>query len=101
MMIQGSKVQKAVHACMIRLLNLGPAKHEKVAIYVVNQRISNVYRIAGAALQQSNSQASVDRADRNAPSAMFFRERQSKSILLIDRRPLLREFASVGSEQVS
>ena len=27
---------------MIRLLNLGPAKHEKVAIYVVNQRISNV-----------------------------------------------------------
>ena len=47
--------QKAVHACMIRLLTLGPAKHEKVAIYVVNQRISNVYRIAGAALQRSNS----------------------------------------------
>ena len=44
---------------MIRLLNLGPAKHEKVAIYAVNQRISNVYRIAGAALQRSNSQASV------------------------------------------
>ncbi len=58
MMIQGSKVQKAVHACMIRLLTLGPAKHEKVAIYVVNQRISNVCRIAGAALQRSNSQAS-------------------------------------------
>ena len=38
----GSKGQKAVHACMIRLLNLGPAKHEKVAIYVVNQRILNV-----------------------------------------------------------
>ncbi len=33
---------------MIRLLNLGPAKHEKVAIYVVNQRISNVCGIAGA-----------------------------------------------------
>ena len=33
---------------MIRLLTLGPAKHEKVAIYVVNQRISNVCRIAGA-----------------------------------------------------
>ena len=32
---------------------LGPAKHEKVAIYVVNQRISNVYRIAGAASQRS------------------------------------------------
>ena len=27
---------------MVRLLNLGPAKHEKVAIYVVNQRIANV-----------------------------------------------------------
>ena len=24
---------------MIRLLNLGPAEHEEVAIYVVNQRI--------------------------------------------------------------
>ena len=42
----GAKGQKAVHACMIRLLNLGPAKHEKVAIYAVNQRISNVCRIA-------------------------------------------------------
>ena len=39
MMMPGSKGQKAVHACMIRLLNLGPAKHEKVAIYVVNQLI--------------------------------------------------------------
>ena len=54
-MMPGSKGQKAVHACMIRLLNLGPAKHEKVAIYAVNQRISNVCRIAGAALQRSNS----------------------------------------------
>ena len=54
-LMPGSKGQKAVHACMIRLLNLGPAKHEKAAIYAVNQRISNVYRIAGAALQQSNS----------------------------------------------
>ena len=27
MMMPGSKGQKAVHACMIRLLNLGPAKH--------------------------------------------------------------------------
>ena len=55
MMMPGSKGQKAVHACMIRLLNLGPAKHEKVAIYVVNQQISNVCRIAGAASQRSNS----------------------------------------------
>ena len=55
MMMPGSKGQKAVHACMIRLLNLGPAKHEKVAIYVVNQRISNVCRIAGVASQRSNS----------------------------------------------
>ena len=41
-MISGSKGQKVVRACTIRLLNLGPAKHEKVAIYAVNQRISNV-----------------------------------------------------------
>ena len=34
--------QKVVRACTIRLLNLGSAKHEKVAIYAVNQRISNV-----------------------------------------------------------
>ena len=45
----GSKGQKAVHACMIRLLNLGPAKHEEVVICVANQRIPNVCRIAGAA----------------------------------------------------
>ena len=31
---------------MIRLLNLGHAKYEKVAIYAVNQRISNIWRIA-------------------------------------------------------
>ena len=37
-----SKGQKVVRACTIRLLNLGPAKHEEAAIYVVNQRISNV-----------------------------------------------------------
>ena len=53
-MIQGAKGQKAVHACVIRLLNLEPAKHEKVAICVVNQRISNVCRIVGAASQRSN-----------------------------------------------
>ena len=41
-MMSGSKGQKAVRACTIRCLTLGPAKHEKVAIYVVNQRISNV-----------------------------------------------------------
>ena len=41
-MISGSKNQKVVRACTIRLLNLGPAKHEKVAIYIANQRISNV-----------------------------------------------------------
>ena len=41
-MISGSKGQKAVHACMIRLLNPLPAEHEEVAIYAVNQRIPNV-----------------------------------------------------------
>ena len=48
-MIPESKGQKAVRACTIRLLNLGHAKYEKVAIYAVNQRISNIWRIAGAA----------------------------------------------------
>ena len=52
-MIQGAKGH-AFHACMKRLLNLEPAKHEKVAICVVNQRISNVCRIVGAASQRSN-----------------------------------------------
>ena len=37
-----------------KLLNLKVAKHEKVAIYGVNQRISNVCRIAGAAKLRSN-----------------------------------------------
>ena len=45
-MMPGSKGQKAVHACMIRLLNLGPAKHEEGVICVTNQRIPNVCRIA-------------------------------------------------------
>ena len=42
-MISGSKGQKAVRACTIRLLNLGPAKHEEAAIYAVNQWFSNVF----------------------------------------------------------
>ena len=44
-MMPGSKGQKVVLACKIRHLNLGPAKHEEVAIYAVNMRIPNVYRI--------------------------------------------------------
>ncbi len=44
-----SKGQKVVHACMKRLLNLGSAKHEEVAIYEVNQRIPNVCRIVRVA----------------------------------------------------
>jgi len=55
MMMLGAKSSKAVHACMIRLLNLGPTKHEKAAIYAVNQWIFHVWQIAGAALQRSNS----------------------------------------------
>ena len=54
-MIPVSKGQKAVRACTIRRLNLGHAKYEKVAIYAVNQRISNVYRITEIAKQWSNS----------------------------------------------
>ena len=45
-MMPGSKGQNVVLACKIRHLNLGPAKHEEVAIYAVNMRIPNVYRIA-------------------------------------------------------
>lgn len=44
-MISGSKGQKAVLACTIRLLNLGPAKHEEAAIYAVNQRITNILEL--------------------------------------------------------
>jgi len=39
------KGQNVVLACKIRHLNLEPAKHEEVAIYAVNMRIPNVYRI--------------------------------------------------------
>ena len=35
---------------MIRLFTLEPAKHEEVAIYAINLRIPNVYRIAKVAL---------------------------------------------------
>ena len=44
------KGQNVVLACKIRHLNLRPAKHEEVAIYAVNLRIPNVYRIAGVIL---------------------------------------------------
>ena len=40
---------------MIIRVKKGPAKHEKAAIYAVNQRISNVYRIARVALQRSKA----------------------------------------------
>ena len=54
-----SKGQKVVRACTIRLLNLGPAKHEEVAICEANQRIPNVCtdrsgtETAGAKAEQS------------------------------------------------
>ena len=35
----GAKDQNVVLACKIRHLNLGPAKHEEVAIYAVNMRM--------------------------------------------------------------
>ena len=44
-MISGSKGQKVVRARTIRLLTLGPVKHEEVAIYEVNQRIPNVLEL--------------------------------------------------------
>ena len=39
-------------------MNLEPVKYEEAAIYAVNQRIPNICRSAGAALQRSNSQES-------------------------------------------
>ena len=50
---QGTK-SRLVHACMIRDWTLVPAKHEKVAIYAINPRISNVCRIAKVVKQRSN-----------------------------------------------
>ena len=41
-MTLGSKDQKAVHACTIKLLNPEPAKYEEAVIYAVNQRIPNI-----------------------------------------------------------
>ena len=63
-MISGSKGQKVVRACTIRLLNLGPAKHEKAAIYEVNQRIPNVIGlrsnpVISFAAQKASSEAAV------------------------------------------
>ena len=49
-MMPGSKGQNVVLACKIRRLNLKPAKHEEAAIYAVNMRIPNVFRIARATM---------------------------------------------------
>ena len=44
MKYQGQKAES--RSCLtIRLLNLGPAKHEEVAIYEVNLRIPNVVEL--------------------------------------------------------
>ena len=72
---------------MIRLLNLGPAKHEKVAIYVVNQRFSNVCRIAEL-LRSGAIQVSV------GPKYLF--ALNNIIIIIIDKKPdivkQIREF---------
>ena len=48
MVMPGSKGQKAVHACMIRLLNLGPAKHSQSASLLV--RSYGIFPQAGECL---------------------------------------------------
>ena len=63
-MISGSKVQKVVRACTIRLLDLETARHEEVAIYEVNQRIPNVIGlrsnpVISIAAQKASSEAAV------------------------------------------
>ena len=45
---------EAVRTCTIKILNLKVAKHEKVAIYEVNQRISNGWGIVRAATLRNN-----------------------------------------------
>ena len=56
MIIPGSKIHKAVRARTKKALCIfDPPKHEKGAIYEVNQRNSNVWRIARAAKLRSNS----------------------------------------------
>ena len=70
-MMPGSKGQKAVHACMIRLLNLGPAKHEEEVICVANQRIPNVCRIAGAACCGAIRGHQLGAKDLLTPTSLF------------------------------
>ena len=71
-MMLGSKGQKAVHACMIRLLNLGPAKHEEGVICVANQRIPNVCRIAGAACCGAIRGHQLGAKDLLTPTSLIF-----------------------------
>ena len=56
MLISGSEDQKAVHTCMIRLLNSRPAKHEKVSICTVNQRITNTLRLTQKGAKNMNEE---------------------------------------------
>ena len=56
MIIPGSKIHKAVRASTKKALCIfDPPKHENGAVYEVNQRNSNVWRIARAAKLRSNS----------------------------------------------
>ena len=52
----GSEVEKLFVLARKSFYISDPPKHEKEAIYEVNQRNSNVCRIAGAAKLRSNSQ---------------------------------------------
>jgi len=52
-MMQASKVKK-FPACRKNFLTLDAQKHEEEAIYEVNERIPNVFRIAGIAQRWSN-----------------------------------------------
>ena len=51
----GSEIEKLFVLARKSFSISDPPKHEKEAIYEVNQRNSNVCRIAGAAKLQSNS----------------------------------------------
>lgn len=81
-MIPGSKGRNVVHACMIRHLNFGPAKHEEAAIYAVNQRIPNVCRIVGVAKQRNNPWASVGDKIPFAPNIIVFYQDSEENVMI-------------------
>ena len=88
---------EAVRACTIKLLNLKVAKHEKVAIYGVNQRISNVCRIAGAAKLRSNPGASDSINTKRRKFIMtIYDELVARGLIARNRRREIKDLVNNG-----